>query len=517
MKDWGFILGRYREAFSSAWARRHKDKGVRRKPGESDFLPAVLEVQESPPSPLARTTVYVILSFFIIAILWMTFGKTDIVVTAPGKIIPDERIKVVQAAEGGVVRKILVSDGDHVREGQPLFLLDETTNAADMSIMEEGLNSAILEAEMARILSEPLGENPGRINVEGISEERIARQQEVLNNLHGEQQKRIAKLESDIIALRQRKHGEEKNIANALENIEQHGLMGQKKEESERLQVEKAESLLPLAEKEYESMRDLFEKDAVSELRMLQAKEKYVALLSDLSYRKNVIEEIQTTNVAREAELRQMAERHRNNVWELDANLNALADALALLHSSFRREMADKREESVRRIAEYRQQIVKVEESQRRRQITAPADGIVQQLALHTENGVVQPAQALLVIVPENPVLEIEALLENRDIGFVSENQQAEIKVDAFPYTKYGLLEGVVSHLSPDAIENPNQGLVYQARIRMERDTIIAEGREVRLSPGMSVVVEIKTGKRRIIEFFLSPLLRYRKESLGER
>lgn len=515
---WIYIFRRYREAFGRAWSLRHKNTTAARKRHESDFLPAVLEVQESPPNPMARATVYLIISFFVIALVWMAVGKTDIVATAPGKIIPDERIKVVQAAEGGVVQKILVADGDRVQAGQPLFLLDKTANAADMSIIEEELASAVLEEEMARILSGPLdAQTPQQITIAEISAERTERQQHILNNLLGEQRKRVAKMKSDIEALRQKKRGEEQAIADALENIEQSGRMGRKKEESELLQAKKMEDLLPLAKKEYESMRDLSDKGAVSELRALQSQEKYISLQADLSYRKNVIEEIRAEYAARETELNQSVARHRNNVLELDANLRALRDSLSLLESSFRREMGDKREEAARRAAQYRQELIKIKDAQKRRQITAPVSGIVQQMALHTENGVVQPAQALLVIVPENPVLEIEALIDNKDIGFVRENDDAEIKIDAFPYTKYGLLHGKVSHLSADAIENQERGLVYQARIRMDEDKIFADGREIPLSPGMSVVVEIKTGKRRLIEFFLSPLLRYGRESLGER
>lgn len=518
-EDWRYILRRYREVFSHAWALRHKDPVVSRKPGESDFLPAVLEIQESPPNPMARITVYLIILFFIIALAWMTFGKTDIVATAPGKIIPDERIKVVQAAEGGIVRRILVADGDRVQEGQPLFLLDETANAADMSIIEDRLASAILEEEMARMLSssEASSEASAQITIAGISAERAARQQHVMDNLFGEQQKRIAKLKSDIDALRQKKKGEEQSIADALENLERQERTGREKEESELLQAEKMRNLLPLAKKEYESMQELLDKGAVSKLRTLQAQEKYVSLSADLSYRENVIEEIRAEHAARSTQLRQSVDRHRNNVLELSANLKALNESLSLLQSSFRREMGEKQEDAAQRVAQYRQELIKIKEEQRRRQIVAPVGGVVQQMALHTENGVVQPAQGLLVIVPENPVLEIEAMVANKDIGFVREDQDVEIKIDAFPYTKYGLVHGVVSQLSADAIEDREQGLVYQARIRMHEDKIFADGREVPLSPGMSVIVEIKTGKRRIIEFFLSPLLRYGRESLGER
>ena len=514
---WGGIFRRYGEVFREAWAARHKETQVIRRRGEADFLPAVLEVQESPPNPMARATVYLVISFFVIALAWMIIGKTDIVASAPGKIIPDERIKVVQASEGGVVRKILVSDGDRVSAGQALFLLDGTAAGADMEVAKDGLVAALLEEEMTRLLSAPFSEQLPQITLAEVSAERTARQQEILEKMSGEQRGRISQLQSEIEALRQNKISEEHGITDVRARMEQHRHVMREKEEGEVLQIGKMEKLLPLARQEYESMQELFEKGAVSKLQMQQAEEKYISLREDLSYRRNAAEELQTQSAAQETELEQTADRHRRRILEINANLKARGEALLLARSSFRREMGDRREAASREIARHRQELVKIRESQSRRQILAPVSGIVQQLALHTENGVVQPAQSLLVIVPENPVLEVEALVENKDIGFVREEQRVEIKVDAFPYTKYGLIGGVVSHLSADAIEDERLGLVYQARIRMDADTIYAEGREVRLSPGMSVVAEIKTGKRRVIEFFLSPLLRHGKESLGER
>ena len=149
--------------------------------------------------------------------------------------------------------------------------------------------------------------------------------------------------------------------------------------------------------------------------------------------------------------------------------------------------------------------------------ITAPVDGVIQQLAIHTIGGVVTPAQELMVIVPDQQQLEAEVFIENKDIGFVEENHEAEIKVDAFPFTKYGMIEGKITNISNDAVENENLGWVFMSRVAMFDDKIQVGEKLVNLTPGMSVTVEVKTGKRRLIEFFLSPLLRYRQESAKER
>lgn len=144
-------------------------------------------------------------------------------------------------------------------------------------------------------------------------------------------------------------------------------------------------------------------------------------------------------------------------------------------------------------------------------------DGTVQQLAVRTVGGVVTPAQALMVIVPRDDALEVEAFLENKDIGFVNAGQQAEVKVETFPFTKYGTIPASLTHVSTDAINDEKRGLVYSARARLQRATMQVEDKTVNLSAGMAVTVEIKTGKRRVIEYFLSPLLQYGNESLRER
>ena len=170
--------------------------------------------------------------------------------------------------------------------------------------------------------------------------------------------------------------------------------------------------------------------------------------------------------------------------------------------------------------------------------LTAPVDGVVQQLAVHTVGGIVTPAQALAVVVPADSHIEIEAMVSNRDIGFVHAGQEAEIKIDTFSFTRYGLLNGKVLSVSQDAItrdkpqdksdaktpgaestssEPKGQEMNYAARVSLDRTQMQVEDRLVNLSPGMAVTVEIKTGTRRIISYLLSPVLRYKQEVLRER
>jgi hemolysin D len=148
---------------------------------------------------------------------------------------------------------------------------------------------------------------------------------------------------------------------------------------------------------------------------------------------------------------------------------------------------------------------------------SAPVDGVVQQLAVHTVGGVVTPAQQLMVIVPNEDSIEVEAVIDNKDIGFVHEGQQAEVKVDAFPFTKYGTLDAELIDVSDDAVQDEKRGLLFTARVLLQKNTMRIEDKLIHLSPGMAVTVEVKTGKRRLIEYILSPLMQYVDESGRER
>jgi hemolysin D len=149
--------------------------------------------------------------------------------------------------------------------------------------------------------------------------------------------------------------------------------------------------------------------------------------------------------------------------------------------------------------------------------LTAPVNGTVQQLDVHTVGGVVSAAKPLMQIVPKQTRVEVEAFMENKDVGFVQEGQSVEVKIDAYEYTKYGTVTGKVTHVSRDAIDDEKKGLIYSTKIMLDKSTIDVEGKNMLLSPGMSVNVEIKTGDRRIIEYVLSPLMRHKRESLNER
>ena len=185
--------------------------------------------------------------------------------------------------------------------------------------------------------------------------------------------------------------------------------------------------------------------------------------------------------------------------------------------AEFRRDVLGQLSETRKQAATVRQELIKASDRSRLQTLTTPVDGVVQQLAVHTVGGVVTPAQELMVIVPANSGLEIEAMILNKDKAWVTTKQDAEIKVESFPFTKFGTIDGKVAIVSGDAVQDENLGLVYPIRVTMAKTTILSGSEHVTLSPGMNVTIEVKTGKRRLIEYLLAPLQRYQDESMRER
>ena len=465
------------------------DRGVRRRDHELAFLPAALEIIETPPSPVGRTIGATIIAFFILAMAWACLGTVDIVATAPGKIIPTGRTKVVQPFEIGVVRAIHVHDGDTVKTGDVLIELDPTINAAEREHLQSDLVAAQLEvARLRAALADspdpvaefhpPVGANPVLVST----------QRQYLITQATEHRAKIAALDRQLA-----QREAERATAGAT--------------------IEKIQALTPLLQQLVDMRKTLFEHQTGSKVIYLQTLEQLVEQQKELEIQKSRFQ-------------------------EADAAVAALRETRAQAHNEYRRTLYDDLGKAEPKAAGLAQELIKAEERTRLQRLTAPVDGVVQQLAVHTVGGVVTPAQPLLVLVPVDSHLEIEAMVSNRDIGFVEPGQEAEIKVTTFNFTRYGLLRGRVLSVSPDAVRTDETrdprsekepsadnaratsrtlDPVYAARISLDRTQMKVEDKLVNLSPGMAVSVEIKTGERRIISYLLSPLRKYRQESLHER
>jgi hemolysin D len=433
-----------------------------------EFLPAVLEIQDRSPSPIGRAILWTILAVFTTGILWATFGRIDIVATAQGKIIPSGHSKIIQPViqqfESGIVRAIHVQDGQVVKKGDVLIELDPTQNRADRDRALNEYQATRVEAARLRALiaGKPMFEAPA----DG-DPRYVMLQQHLLRDQLAEYQARV---EAAQHLIDQRKAA----LAGTKEN------------------VRRLEATVPMQTERAEAFRKLLDNQFVSKMDFLQVEEQRIDKAQELAgQRKKLIQD-------------------QAALAEAEKNYRALV-------SEFQQSKQTELSTAETKAASLAQEVVKAGQRTDLLKLVSPIDGVVQQLAVHTLGGVVTPAQQLMMVVPQDHPIEVEAQVENKDVGFVKEGQPVEIKVETFPFTLYGTIPGQVLSVSDDAVPIEKVGLVYTSRVSMDRSTIQVESKQVNLSPGMAVTVEIKTGQRRVIEYLLSPLLKSVKESLRER
>ncbi|WP_211474932.1 HlyD family type I secretion periplasmic adaptor subunit [Collimonas humicola] len=442
---------------------------ARRQRDEIEFLPAALEVLETPASPVGRGLMWALMILFAIALIWSIIGKVDVVAVAQGKIVPNGNSKVIQPLEAGIVKAILVSNGQHVTAGQLLIELDPTDAAADVGKSRTARIDAMLTAKRAQALLDAQRENKPP-QVPAIPDATPERQHDVQRLAEGAFIEYRSKLTSLRTELQKREH-ELQTTHQKLAGLQQ---------------------TLPIARAEETDYQSLLSQNYVPRHAALEKQQTRMQAEQDLASQQSYAREL-TDGIA---EQRQDIE-------------TAIAQ--------FRREQLDALNQAQQQLAQVQGDEAKSEQKQTQTHLNAPVAGTVQQLAIHTVGGVVTPAQELLVLVPDDAGLEIEVQILNQDIGFVRSGQEAAIKLDAFPYTHYGTLPGKVISISQDAVKDDKLGLIYPARIKLLKTTIVADGKSEPLTPGMVSSVEIKTEQRRIIEYLLTPLLKYRSEALRER
>ena len=463
------LLGRYAKVIRHAWTQRGELDSPALQDHEAQFLPAALALRDTPLHPAPRITLWLIMAFALIALLWAIFGRIDVVATAVGKIIPNDRTKLIQPMETAMVKAIHVRDGQAVQPGQVLIELDATTTAADTErLRSEALNSR-LEALRAQALLAALADcKPPRLEpLAGADAARLLAEQSQTTGQYQEYQARQLQLQAEIARRRA-------ELAATQE------------------QVIKLEQTAPIARKRAEDYQRLVKENFISRHGYMEREQTRIEQEQDLAL-------------------------SRAKATEIRAALAQAQQQQATLTAETRRQLLDQRNLAAQKAASLEQELLKAEQRGRLMHLTAPVAGTVQQLAVHTVGGVVTPAQPLMVIVPRDNVLEVEAMLPNKDIGFVNPGQDAEVKVETFPFTKYGTLHGKITQVSSDAIQDEKLGLIYATRVKLAKDTLQVENKTVRLTPGMAVTVEVKTGTRRVIEYFLSPLMQVSSESLRER
>ena len=467
------LVSRYREIFQAAWAARHELAGPQRMTDEAAFLPATLSLQDTPAHPAPRRLAWAICAVFVVALVWAIAGKIDIVAVAQGRIVVSDRSKTLQPLEASVVRRVLVKDGDTVRAGQVLVELDATNAIADSASIREQLRSVGSEERRTSALIDALSQ--GRAPVLGESpastgEPVGAKDPSMVSQLQAEWQDVTAKL-AKLGAEYARRQAEMATI---------------------RALIEKLEATLPIARLREADFKSLTEQGFISAHAGQDRTRERIEQERDLA-----------TQQARLLEGRAALSESEH------ARAAYSAEALRLLserHSQARL----KRQQLI-------QELGKNEQRSRLTQLTASVAGTVQQVAVHTEGGVVTPAQVLMVIVPKDAEVTAEVAIDNKDIGFVNAGDSAQIKLETFPFTRYGTVEARVKSVTADAVNDEKRGAIFPATLTLDAATINVDGKRINLSPGMNITAEIKTGKRRVIEYLLSPVQRALGESLGER
>lgn len=452
-------LSRHWSVLKEAWAAENR----RRKAGvkewrDKEFLPAALEIAETPPSPIGRGILWTIIAAAVTALLWSILSHVDVVAVGEGRLVPTGRLRSVEAAEAGVIRAIDVREGEHVRAGQSLIELDPTFATADADTARSELATARLTRARADAVLNWLA--TGRvvfIAPEGSSPEAAAAERQVV-------EARIREHQANLAALGARRAGALSAAGTSAENVGRY------------------EETLPLARQQLTARQDLERQGLAPRLRVLEQEERYIGLSRELA-----------------------AERHR--LSEARSQVAMIDREQTQAREAFRGEAAREKAEAEAVVATRTEGLTKADQRQSLQQLVAPVSGVVNEVSVTTLGEVADTGQALVTIVPDGEDLIVEALILNRDVGFVRPGAQVIVKLEAYPFTRYGSLEGIVEHVSPDATVDEARGLVFPARVRLMKTQLrMGVGEKAVLQPGMAATVEIVTGRRRVIEYLLSPI-----------
>lgn len=466
----------------------------RRQRAEREFLPAALEIIDTPPSPVGRTVGFGIIAMAVAALAWACIGQIDIIATAPGRIIAQGRTKVVQPVETGMVSAIHAADGDHVKAGDVLIELDATQAIADRDrfsrdLLQAQLNFARLQG-LAMQITQPTTSGQAQLidpPADASPADLLLTRTAMLAQI-AQQNAKISSLEQQISS---------------------------KQAEADQAQatVDKLQASLPMIQAQEEIRRDLKDREFGNKLAWYQANQQLIERMH----------EVTIENQVKQGAL---------------AAIQALQQQRAATAAEYQVDTLQELDKVRAQVSELRADLAKAQQRAIQSVLKAPIDGTVQQLAVHTIGGVVTPAEPLLSVVPDQANFVVEAMVQNKDVGFIHAGQTARVKVETFNFTRYGLIDGTVLDVTRDAVQQGDNekrtskqngtdadGLggeaantaVYIAHIALKTDTIVTEVGPTKLGAGMQVSAEIQTGKRRVIDYLLSPIVKHVDESLRER
>lgn len=440
------------------------------------FAPDLVRIQEQAPAPLPRLVIGAIAALFLMLLIWACVGRLDIIAVAPGKLVPQSFLQIVQPFEAGIVRELLVREGDHVRAGQVLVRMDTSLSDADSRALTQELQ--LLALELRRIDAELAGAPLRRSAADPSDafmqvETKLRHNRQAYLDSMAEQQAQLAKARQDLAGASETKSALEKS--------------------------------LPVLVAQDEGWEKL-------------AQEGYAGKLLAMERKRARIE--------REGEL--AAQVHQ--VSALEAAIEQAEQRIAQLRSTNQSRLQTERVEILARHQKLEQEVAKQSHRHGLLELKAPQDGVIKDLATHTTGSVIQPGTVLMTLVPAGDKILAEVWVDNEDAGFVRADQRARLKLAAYPFQKYGMVEGKVQHISPDASEpdrstedvesasrNGTRPLSYEALVALHTPYLEARGTRHEISPGMQVTAEIHLGTRTVLEYLLSPVQRTLSEAGRER
>lgn len=406
-----------------------------------EFLPIVSEIQEEPLNPLGRTMFWTLMTLILFTVLWLTFGKADVVVSARGKVIPDGEIKIIQPLDTGVIKKILVKEGDFVKKGQTLMEIDPSTTEPQLE--SNKTNLAYINLERKRLRATTGLDSFGNVT-------------------SNEAQTQSGLYQSSMSDLRNQLRAKQMEIKALDEEINNYR----------------------------------------KQLSINSEKEKRMNNVSDI-IAKNDLEKVRAENA-----------EYRSKITELTHQKSKTYEEANYIRSNFKTQNFNELADRDKKATELDANIKEIEFKNKKQTIVSPVDGYVNTLFIHTMGGVVTPAQKLLSVVPVSSPLVVKATVLSKDIGFIKEGMSVLIKVDTFDFQKYGMINGIVKKIAKDSIEDQRLGPIYDVYVTPLNKTLMVEGKETPISTGMSLTAEIKVNKRRIIEFFIYPMIKYWNQAI---
>ncbi|WP_148572031.1 HlyD family type I secretion periplasmic adaptor subunit [Aliarcobacter cryaerophilus] len=434
----------------------------------SDFLSGIESILSTRPSKLLWLVPSLIGMLVLFIILWLTFSQIDVIAPSLGKTIPSSRMILIQAKETSTIEKINVKNGQSVKKGDLLVEFRNNVENFDNSSMKAKYETLLLKKIFLEEMLKYIDTNN--------------KEKEIENN---EISPTLLKLVNDKLNSHISSYYTEVKSLNAkIEKV----VFEKKMIETE---VKKLLKLLPFTQYKLEQMKKLVEKGLEPEISLKDLEEKYIEEKSNISIKED---EINKLSIQYEISKQELIQFKNNTKKELLEEFNKTTDELSTT------------------LPEVNKSNYLLES----KVIYAIEDGFIYNLNNGTSGRVVQSGEVIMELIPTSSPLEVEAKVLNRDIGFVHVGQEVKVKIDSFKFTKYGYIEGVVTNIAKSSILDEKLGEIYPVLIELKKDTMRIDDKNIKLIPGMTCSVDIKIGKRRLIEYIISPMIRYKDEALRE-